>query len=62
MLLWVDCILLAGFIEENFGLYIGETPAEGRPASLTICVEVSFSSNTLFIGQLIYFIVTYIVA
>jgi len=34
MLLWVDCILLAGFIEENFGLYIGETPADGRASGV----------------------------
>ena len=36
--------------------------AGGRPASLTICVKVSFSSNNFFISQPIYFILTHIVA
>ena len=50
--------LLAGFFKENFGAYRlvklsgqADGRAGGRPALLTICVKVSFSSNNFFISH-----------
>jgi len=54
---------LAGFFEENFGLWIGESvQAVGLPVHTQFALKVSFSFNNLFISQCIYFILTHNVA
>jgi len=58
---------LAGHFEDKIGLYIVEyirvgRRVVGRLTWLTTYVKVSISSINLLINQLIYFILTYIVA